>query len=399
MSFVKHLRCSRCKETISHLECRNLCQACGSPLLVEYDLKRAGAKMTRGDLQSKPMNMWRYFEVLPADDWDEVVTLGEGCTPLLQMRRLEQKYGTRGLFLKDESTNPTGSFKARGLSAAVTMAKKLGIRKLAIPSAGNAGGALAAYAARAGLESYVFIPKDTPEANILETEITATRVELIDGVITDAGRIVARRKDSEKWFDVSTLKEPYRIEGKKTMGYEIAEQMDWVLPDVIIYPTGGGTGLIGMWKAFGEMEKLGWIDSARPRMVSVQSSGCAPIVEAFKKGKNSAPEWAEPETFAFGLRVPKAIGDFIMLEILRESRGTAVAVEDLDSYQAILEFGKTEGVFLCPEGAACWAAFKQLRETSWIGDSDRVVLFNTGAGQKYTEPLRRFQAQLSRTAG
>jgi threonine synthase len=316
--------------------------------------------------------MWRYSEVMPIDSETDIVSLGEGFTPMLEMPSLGKKYGVKRLFTKDESVNPTGSFKARGLSAAVTMARKLGARKLCIPSAGNAGGALAAYASRAGLESYVYIPEDTPEANIVETEFLSTEVHLVKGVITDAGKAMAQRKESENWFDVSTLKEPYRIEGKKTMGYEIAEQFGWELPDVILYPTGGGTGLIGMWKAFEEMSALGWIGPQRPRMVAVQSEG-------------------DPQTFAAGIRVPGAVGDFLILEAIRESGGTALAVSETEIYAAIEELGKGEGLLYCPEGAACWAAFKRLRESSWIGPDDSVVVFNTGAGQKYTDSIRAFQ--------
>jgi threonine synthase len=337
--------------------------------------------------------MWRYLELLPVSSRDEVISLGEGFTPILPMSRLAREHGVRELFTKDESVNPTGSFKARGLSAAVTMARKLGAHKLCIPSAGNAGGALAAYACRAGLESHVFIPQETPDANVLETEILATSVKLVPGVISDAGRIVAERKDQEGWFDVSTLKEPYRIEGKKTMGYEIAEQLQWRLPDVILYPTGGGTGLLGMWKAFTEMEDLGWIDSSRPRMVSVQAEGCAPIVRAFERGWERAVPWESPVTFAAGIRVPGAVGDSLMLKALRESGGCAVAVSDEEIYQSIREVGKKEGLYLCPEGAACWAAFKRLRQVGWIESGDSVVVFNTGAGHKYTDFIRRFQGQ------
>jgi threonine synthase len=338
--------------------------------------------------------MWRYIEMMPVDSWEEIISFGEGGTPLVRMGHSEKAFEVDQVYVKDESVNPTGSFKARGLSAAITMARKLGVQKVAIPSAGNAGGALAAYATRGGLQSFVFVPEDTPDANILETEITATQLNLVKGVITDAGKIVAQNKEQEGWFDVSTLKEPYRIEGKKTMGYEIAEQLNWELPDVIFYPTGGGTGLIGMWKAFEEMEELGWIGSKRPRMVCVQSSGCAPIVKAFHEGRSSAPLWENAVTFASGLRVPKAVGDFLMLDILKASKGEAVEVDDKETYEAILEFGRMEGMFLCPEGAACWAAFKELRKSGWILDSDRVVIFNTGAGSKYTDSIRKFKSAL-----
>ncbi len=391
MSFVQDLECSRCARRFSHLELHNLCRDCGSPLLVRYRLEEIKHAVTKTDLLDRPTDMWRYLEVLPVDGEGDIVTLGEGYTPLLPMRRLSEKTGHPHLFVKDEALNPTGSFKARGLSAAVSLARKLGARKLCIPTAGNAGGALAAYAAHAGLEAFIFMPEDTPEANVLEAEMTGARVTKVAGLITDAGKVMAERREREGWFDVSTLKEPYRIEGKKTMGYELAEQFQWVLPDVILYPTGGGTGLIGMWKAFEEMEELGWIDARRPRMVSVQSEGCAPIVKAFEEGRESAEMWPKACTFSSGIRVPKAIGDFLILKAVRQSQGVAVAVSDEQTYQAIREVGFLEGVFLCPEGAACWAAFKKLRDEGWIRDTDRTLIFNTGAGNKYIDLIREFE--------
>jgi threonine synthase len=291
----------------------------------------------------------------------------------------------RELFIKDESLNPTQSFKARGMTAAVSMAKELGARQLAVPSAGNAAGALAAYAARAGLQAHIFMPKDTPRANIIECQQTGAHVQLIDGLITDCGAEVARRKDTEGWFDVSTLKEPYRVEGKKTLGYELAEQLNWTLPDVIIYPTGGGTGLIGMWKAFDEMESMGWLGSKRPRMVTVQAAGCAPIVRAFEEGKREAAEFENAATVASGLRVPRAIGDFLILDALRESNGTAISVTDEELIAAVAEIGASEGLFCAPEGAACLPALRKLIERGEVERSERVVLFNTGAGVKYLE--------------
>lgn len=317
---------------------------------------------------------------MPADV--EPVSLGEGGTPLLRAEKFEKYID---LWIKDESVNPTQSFKARGMSVAVSMAKHLGATKLAVPSAGNAGGALAAYAARAGLEAHIFMPRDTPRANIIECRELGAHVDLIDGLITDCGAEIGRRKDAEGWFDVSTLKEPYRIEGKKTLGYELAEQMDWKLPDVIIYPTGGGTGLIGMWKAFGEMETLGWIGSKRPRMFSVQATGCAPIVQAFEAGEKLAPEFPNAHTVASGLRVPRAIGDFLMLDILRESNGGAIAVDDDAMIRAVRDVGKAEGLFVAPEGAACFAALKQLRGSGKISAGESVVIFNTGSGIKYLD--------------
>jgi threonine synthase len=363
----------------------NLCRQCAKPLLVRYDLKRAAAELTRGSLKGRRSDLWRYREVLPVEREENVVTLGEGWTPLLRAEHLGRALGLRELYIKDESQNPTQSFKARGMTAAVSMAKELGVRKLAVPSAGNAAGALAAYAARAGAEAHIFMPQDTPRANVVECEQTGARVTLMDGLITDCGAEVARRKDKEGWFDVSTLKEPYRVEGKKTLGYELAEQLEWELPDVIIYPTGGGTGLIGMWKAFDEMEEMGWIGSKRPRMVTVQAEGCAPIVRAFEEGKRTASEFPNAATVASGLRVPRAVGDFLILDALRASGGTAVAVSDEALVAAVGEIGAAEGVFTAPEGAACLPALRKLLADGAVSARERVVLFNTGAGVKYLE--------------
>jgi len=329
--------------------------------------------------------MWRYREVMPVAQDENIVSLGEGWTPLLKAQTLAANTGVREVYIKDESQNPTQSFKARGMSAAVSMARELGVKKLAVPSAGNAAGALSAYAARAGLECFIFMPKDTPRANVVECEQTGASVTLMDGLITDCGAEVGRRKEAEGWFDVSTLKEPYRVEGKKTLGYELAEQLNWQLPDVIIYPTGGGTGLIGMWKAFAEMQQMGWIDSKRPRMVTVQAAGCAPIVRAFEDGKRFADEFPNAATTASGLRVPKAIGDFLILDAIRESGGTAVAVTDEELIAATGEIGAAEGVFCAPEGAACLPALRKLIETGVVNKNDQVVLFNTGSGVKYME--------------
>ncbi|HSR67004.1 MAG TPA: threonine synthase [Acidobacteriota bacterium] len=393
MSYVSCLQCSRCQEEFSHRELHNLCRRCSSPLLVRYRLDEAAHDVSKTSLLDRPPDMWRYLEVLPVDHDEDIVSLGEGMTPLLPLRRLGAELGLNKLFMKDEGVNPTGSFKARGLSAAVTMARKLGAGKLCIPTAGNAGGALAAYAARAGIPAFIFMPADTPSANVVEARMTGAHVEHVEGVITDAGAVIARRKDEEGWFDVSTLKEPYRIEGKKTMGYELAEQFNWKLPDVIFYPTGGGTGLIGMWKAFEEMERMGWIDSRRPRMVSVQAEGCAPIVKAFHEGAEEAPAWPNPHTISSGLRVPKAIGDFLMLRALRESNGNAVAVSDEDTYRAVREVGRLEGVFLCPEGAACFVALQRLVEQEWMGTDETVVVFNTGSGTKYVDTFMQFEKE------
>jgi threonine synthase len=382
---VTHLECALCGLEYEARRLHNLCTKCGKPLLVRYDLQQAARTLTKESLTARRADLWRYREVLPVDDDQNIVSLGEGWTPLLRAQRLGRQLGLSGLYIKDESQNPTQSFKARGMAAAVSMAKELGAQKLAVPSAGNAAGALAAYAARAGMEAFIFMPDDTPRANIVECEQTGAHVTLMAGLITDCGAEVARRKDAEGWFDVSTLKEPYRVEGKKTLGYEVAEQMKWDLPDVIIYPTGGGTGLIGMWKAFDEMEQMGWIGPKRPRMVTVQASGCAPIVRAFETGQRFADEFPNAATVASGLRVPKAVGDFLILDAIRASGGTALAVSDEELIAATREIGAAEGIFCAPEGAACLPALKKLMTTGMVTANDRVVLFNTGSGVKYLE--------------
>jgi threonine synthase len=383
--YVTHLECAACGRRHEAHRLHNLCIECGKPLLVRYDLGRAARSLRREELSGRRADLWRYREVLPVGREEDIVSLGEGWTPLLPAPRLAGQLGLGRLFIKDESQNPTQSFKARGMTAAVSMAKVLGVRKLAVPSAGNAAGALAAYAARAGMEAHIFMPRDTPRANVVECEQLGARVMLIDGLITDCGAEVARRKEAEGWFDVSTLKEPYRVEGKKTLGYELAEQLNWELPEWIVYPTGGGTGLVGMWKAFDEMERMGWIDSRRPRMVTVQAAGCAPIVRAFDEGKKTAAEFENAATAASGLRVPKAIGDFLILEALRASRGTAIAVTDDELLAGVREIGAAEGLFAAPEGGACLPALKFLIERGEVKPDDRVVLFNTGAGVKYLE--------------
>jgi threonine synthase len=382
---VTHLECGLCGTKHEAHRLHNLCTACGKPLLVRYDLERAKMFLKKESLAARRPDMWRYREMLPLERDENIVSLGEGWTPLLRATRLGRRVGVPDLFIKDESQNPTQSFKARGMAAAVSMAKELGVKKLAVPSAGNAAGALAAYAARAGLKSYIFMPRDTPRANVVECQQTGAHVTLMDGLITDCGAEVGKRKEKEGWFDVSTLKEPYRIEGKKTLGYELAEQMEWRLPDVIIYPTGGGTGLIGMWKAFDEMEQLGWIGSKRPRMVTVQAEGCAPIVRAFEEGNRFADEFPNAATAASGLRVPKAIGDFLILDALRASGGTAVAVSDEELIEAVHDIGAVEGIFCAPEGAACLPALRKLVESGEVNKHERVVLFNTGSGVKYME--------------
>jgi len=387
MTNVTRLECSACGAQYEAGHLYNVCIKCGKPLLVRYDLARASKSLTRDALTSRRADMWRYREVLPVENDANIVSLGEGWTPLVSAPRLGNSLGMTRLIIKDESLNPTQSFKARGMSVAVSMALELGVKKLAAPSAGNAGGALAAYAARAGIEAHIFMPRDTPVANVIECKMTGAHVTLIDGLITDCGAEIAKRKDAEGWFDVSTLKEPYRVEGKKTLGYELAEQLGWRLPDVILYPTGGGTGLVGMWKAFDEMETMGWIGSERPRMVSVQAEGCAPIVRAFESGATHADEFRDAATVASGLRVPKAIGDFLILDALRKSGGTAIAVSDDELLAAVAEIGGTEGLFVAPEGAACLPALRKLIQRGDVDRNEEVVLFNTGAGIKYIEAM------------
>lgn len=382
MATIINFECSKCGEKYAPLPAPTICPKDGGPLYVRYDLTDIRWYHTRDSLIGAPKNMWRYAAVFPDA---EPVTLGEGFTPLLPSRKYPN------LFIKDEGLNPTASFKARGMAAAITMLRHYGVKKLAAPSAGNAGGALAAYAAAAGLEAYVFMPKDVPIANRLEVEAAGAHLTLVDGLISDCGRMVAERKEKEGWFDVSTLKEPFRIEGKKTMGYEVAEQMGWNLPDAILYPTGGGVGLIGMWKAFDEMEQLGWIDPGkRPKMICVQADGCAPIPKALQEGEAVSQMWPDAHTLAAGLRVPKAYGDFIILDIVRKSCGTAVAVSDDGIMDGVKEMSSTEGIFPAPEGAAALVAYKQLLRSGFLTGSDRVVLFNTGSGYKYLDVFAKY---------
>jgi threonine synthase len=346
-------------------------------------LDAAKRAITREALVQRETTLWRYRELLPVRDPSHIFTLGEGFTPLLHVRWLGEEVGFEGLYIKDEGLNPTGSFKARGLGVAISRAHELGVEAVSIPSAGNAAGAMTAYASLAGMQSFVYMPQDVPPLFVSECRVLGADVRLVDGLITDCGRVAAEDVREYGRFDLSTLKEPYRLEGKKTMGYELAEQMGWSLPDVIIYPTGGGTGLVGMWKAFDEMESLGWIGSARPRMVTVQSEGCAPMVRAFQGGDEFAEPWPEAKTVADGLRVPAAVGDFLILRALRESGGTALAVSDADMLEAARLMGRTTGIFACPEGAATLVAFQALRHQGWIGQNERVILFNTGSGLKY----------------
>ena len=382
-STLTHLECGYCGARYDHDQLINLCPECGKPLLARYDLEAAAKTLTKDALRGRESSLWRYEEVLPVqNDW-AMLRLGEGWTPLHHAESLGEEIGCPSTYVKDEGLNVTGSFKARGLSMAVSRAYELGAEELAIPSAGNAAGAMSAYAAKAGLPAHVYMPKDVPSLFRVEcTELGAT-VTLVDGLINDCGVKVREGVEAHGWFDVSTLKEPYRVEGKKTMGYQVAEQFDWDLPDVIIYPTGGGTGLVGMWKAFDEMEQMGLIGSKRPRMVSVQSTGCAPMVRAFEQGDEFAELWQGAKTVADGLRVPVAVGDFLILRALRDSDGTAVAVPDEEMLRYAKVMGKHTGVFPAPEGAACLAAQIHLVDQGWIKSDERVVLFNTGSGLKY----------------
>ncbi len=386
MTFARKIVCPRCQRNFPLGKAINLCP-CGSPLWVHYDLKKIRRSVKKAALKARSSTLWRYREFLPLRRDKNRVSLGEGCTPLMEAPRLAQELNVKRVWIKDEAQNPTGSFKDRGLSVAISLAKELGIKKVAIPSAGNAGASLAAYAARAGMEAYVFMPKDASRASVSEVEKCGARLTLVDGLINDCGRLIAERKDAEGWFDVSTLKEPYRLEGKKTMGLEVAEQLDWKLPDVIIFPTGGGTGLIGMWKGFAELEEIGWIGSKRPRMVSVQAEQCAPIVRAFLAGKDKAEPWPNARTIASGLRVPQAVADFLMLRVIRESRGTALSVSDEEMVSEIHRVGRLEGLFFCPEGGAGVAALRRLTQQGWIKPSESVLIFNTASGLKYIDVL------------
>jgi threonine synthase len=379
---IKNLECSRCRKSVSAQTPQTLCPECSGSLYVRYDLGPLHGTAARDAIAQQAAaepwsGLWRYRSVLPEA---KPVTLGEGWTPMLASRRFPR------VFLKEEGANPTGTFKARGMALAVTMARHYGLKKLAVPSAGNAAGALAAYAAAAGIEAHIFMPKDVPFANYVEATIYGANVNLVDGLISDCGRIVAERKEKEGWFDISTLKEPFRVEGKKTMGYELVEQLGWEYPDAVFYPTGGGVGLIGMWKAFAEMEELGWVrPGKRPRMIVVQSSGCAPVVRAFEQGAKVSQMWQNAATFAAGLRVPKPFADSIILEILRESGGVALALPDEQILASLQDWAQHEGIFLSPEGAAATAAYDHLLATGFLTPKDRVVLFNTGAGLKYTD--------------
>jgi len=383
MPQIAHLECSRCHHLLDASGPQTVCTVCAGSLYVRYDLSAATGTAVRDAVGHAPEDspwsgMWRYRAVLPSV---EPVTLGEGWTPMLPSKRYAN------VFLKEEGANPTGTFKARGLAMAVTMAKHYGIQKLAVPSAGNAGGALAAYAARAGIEAHIFMPRDVPLANRVECLVYGAHMTLVDGLISDCARIVNERKAAEGWFDISTLKEPFRIEGKKTMGYELVEQLGWEYPDAVFYPTGGGVGLIGMWKAFEEMEQLGWVTGKRPRMIAIQAAGCAPVARAYDAGEAASTMFENAATFAAGLRVPKPYGDWIILDIVRASEGIVLAVSDEEILASLRDWGSHEGLFLSPEGAAATAAYDQLLASGFLKESDRVVLFNTGSGNKYTDVI------------
>ena len=384
-SNVLELECSACSKKYDPGVEQHLC-TCGKPLLARYDLRRAAATLTLENLKSRPRTLWRYAEVLPDDP---PVTLGEGMTALLHSERLGASMGLKRLYIKDEGLNPTGSFKARGMTAAVTRAKRLGAKALAAPTAGNAGGALAAYAAAAGLPAIIVMPADTPVANVMECQAFGAKVVKLNGLISDCGKYVAEHKDREGWYDVSTLKEPYRVEGKKTMGYELWEQFGGKLPDVILYPTGGGVGLIGMCKAFDEMQEMGWIGSERPRLVAVQAEGCAPIVKAWEAHQNSAQFFQNAATIASGLRVPGPLGDLLILSMLRQTKGIALTVTDEEMLLSGRELASLEGIFAAPEGAATVIAARKLAASGWIKPDQTVVLFNTGTGYKYAEAWQR----------
>lgn len=378
---MTHLECSLCRKSLPAGAVHNLCD-CGGPLLARYDLEGIRHTWSRNDLKDGPHTMWRYAPVLPASRQASIISLGEGMTPLVPARRLGSRIGADNLWIKDDGLNPTGTFKARGLSCAVSMAVELGIQKLAIPSAGNAASAMAAYAAAAGIEAHIFMPRDAPRVNFIECQAYGAHVTLAPGLISDCARRVA---EGNGWFDVTTLKEPYRIEGKKTMGYEIAEQLGWELPDAILYPTGGGAGLIGMWKAFGEMQQLGWIGPRRPKMIAVQAAGCQPVVRAFDQGQERTTFWEHARTVAAGLRVPKPLGDFLILDALRASGGTAIAVSDSELLDAGAQLASEEGIFAAPEGAACIPALEKLLGSGFLKRDERIVIYNTGSGLKYPE--------------
>ena len=383
-NLYSHLECHFCGKKYDKNKVQTFCTEDNQPLVAKYHLNE---KWSKEDLIGREANMWRYHEVLPIENKKNRVFLGEGFTPLIDLKKMAKKFNQSTLMLKDESANPTGSFKARGIGMAVSKAKELGIKEIAIPTAGNAGSALSAYSAKAGIKANIFMPKATPKVFQLDCEIMNANVTKVNGDISDAAKLMQSNNDGS-WFDITTLKEPFRLEGKKTMGYEIAEQLDWKLPDVILYPTGGGTGLIGIWKAFMEMKELGWINNVPTKMVAVQGSGCDPVVQSFEEGREDTNKYENPsQTIANGLRVPKPFGDRLIMKTLKESNGTALSVSDNEIRENLSEFAKIEGTFLSPEGAAVWAAYKQLRNKNWIKETDRVVLLNTGSAYKYAENL------------
>lgn len=387
LSYLSHLQCSGCGNTYPFEQIQTFCPACQSPLLSIYALDSVRKHVDRDEISHRQKGMWRWSPLLPVINEENQISLGEGDTALLPLPHLEEELGLSHLFVKDESTNPTGSFKARGLAVAISKAKELGVEKVIIPTAGNAGGAMAAYAARAGIRAQIFMPRDTPFANIEESRLAGAEVVLVDGLISDAAGMAGIKAREEGWFDLSTFKEPYRVEGKKVMGYELAEALKWQLPDVIVYPTGGGTGLVGMWKAFAELEELGWLENARrPRMVAVQADGCAPVVKAFEAKAEFCDFWTNASTVASGLRVPKSFADRLILEDIYESNGTAIAVSDESILEAQKQLARMEGIFPAPEGAATLAALKELIKLKWVRPEERIVLFNTGSGLKYLSP-------------
>ncbi|MQF99208.1 MAG: threonine synthase [SAR202 cluster bacterium] len=384
-SYAEYLQCTNCHKEYDYINPYRTCQECGKVLYVKYDMEKAKKNFDRNSLIGRVSSMWRYYEMMPIKDESNIVSLGEGMTPLLKANNLGKVLNCSDIYIKDEGCNPTGSFKARGLSAAVSRAKELGVKKLTMPSAGNAGGALSLYCARGNLEANVFMPKDAPIANKRESSDAGAKLTLINGLISDAGKISREQALEKGLFDVSTLQEPYRAEGKKTMGYEIAEQLHWDTPDVIIYPTGGGTGLIGIWKAFQEMQELGWIDKPKTRMIAVQSEGCAPIVKAYQSGALNAEMWSDAKTFAAGIRVPSAIGDYLILEAIRESSGTALTVTDVEMVECISMMASHEGIYPAPEGAATLAALKSLLAANKVYPEEKIVLMNTGNAYKYLD--------------
>lgn len=387
MSYVTHLECAKCKKHYDSEVVNQLCE-CGGPLIVKYDLECVKENLKKEDLKGREPNLWRYWELLPVKDKKNIVSLGEGMTPLIKMEVAGPAIGLNNLYLKDEGIIPSGTFKSRGAAVGISRAKELGIKILAMPTNGNAGASWSTYGAKAGIDSVIVMPKDAPEITRNECAITGAKLYLVDGLISDAGKIVARGVKKHGWFDVSTLKEPYRIEGKKTMGLEIAEQFDWEVPDVILYPTGGGVGIIGIYKALRELQEIGWIGDKMPRLVAVQAAGCAPIVKAWKEGKTESEFWKDAKTCAFGITVPKALGDFLVLEAIYQTQGCAIEVEDEDILKAQMDLASKEGTFVCPEGAALYTAAEKLKAEGWLKEDEKVVMLNTGTGLKYPETVR-----------